>query len=506
MAADAEILRRIADGLPVGVWVARAPSGELVYANPMFAEILGMTARDDVAVGEYAQPYGIHDRTGALYPEGGMPFVRALQARDTVVVDDIVIHRTDGRKVNIRAQASPIFDEHGEISMIAIAFIDITREVTEEVRRRDTEARLARAQRMESIGQLAGGVAHDFNNLLAAIQMIVSSMRRGELTAKQQEDLRRIDEATQSAILLTRSLLGFSGRAPGHPTSLSLDAVIESVVPLLRRTFDRRIEIVVDAQATRHLVGDRAQLEQVIMNLAMNARDAMPEGGELRIHTRDDGDRVVLEVSDTGSGIPADLRDRIFEPYFTTKTTGPVRGTGLGLATVYGIVVAMGGSVAPLDRDPRGTIMRIELPGVAGAGDVQEASEPAAAPSIRRSGHETLLLVDDDEAVRTITAEALSAIGYRIIEARDGVEGVAVFQQRHGEIDAVVLDLMMPRMSGDDAYREMARIEPGVRVLVTTGFAGDLDVDSIIRLGVRGVLAKPYDLDRLSDAIAAVLG
>jgi hypothetical protein len=496
---DVDALVRFADELPVGVWVARAPSGEFVYANRTFAEIMGMAARDDVAVGEYAAPYGIHARDGALYPEEQMPFVRALRARETVVVDDIVIHRHDGRKVNIRAQAKPLLDEAGAITHVVIAFIDITREVEAEKQKREVDARLARAQKLESIGQLAGGIAHDFNNLLASVQVIASSLKRSERDPQRVEDLGRIEEVTQRAVALTRALLGFAGRARPSSRSVSLDRVVQDVGELARRTFDRRISIRMELGAGRVVTGDQSALEQVVMNLAVNARDAMPEGGELALRTFEQDGRVVLEVADTGPGIDPAIRDRVFEPFFTTKPAGEMRG--LGLATAYGIVTSHGGTITIGDHPPHGAVVRVELP----AADAEPAQ--AAAPKASRdarSGSETILVVDDEPLVLRASVRSLAALGYRVLEARDGAEALEVFREHRGLIDAVILDMMMPRMDGRETYLALREIDPGVRVLLTTGLAND-HAQRVIELGARHVLAKPYDIARLTEALARVL-
>ncbi|MEZ0228036.1 MAG: nitrogen regulation protein NR(II), partial [Planctomycetota bacterium] len=348
--SDEQIRSTVADDLPVGVWVARVPNGDFVYSNAMFAEILGIPGHSGPAIGEYAKPYGIHTRTGELYPEERLPIVRAIQERKTVVVDDIVVHRHDGRRVYIRAQAKPVFC--GELlTHVVIAFIDITREV-------EAESRLRQAQRLESVGKLAGGIAHDFNNLLATIRLIAETLRRQESDPQKKQDLASIDEVTEHAVRLTNALLGFAGRGKNLATRLSLDAVLEAMRDLIRRTLDRRIDVRFDLRAGHDVSADLSQLEQVIMNLVVNARDAIDGPGVLEIRTgavvlEEDarkrfpriapGLHVFLEVSDSGSGIASEIRDRIFEPYFTTKTTGEQKGTGLGLATVYGIVDAHGG-------------------------------------------------------------------------------------------------------------------------------------------------------------------
>jgi signal transduction histidine kinase len=285
---DEQIIRSIGEDLPVGIWVARAPRGEFVYE---------------------------------LYPEDRMPFMLALRSGTTVTVDDIVIHRTDGGRVHIRAQARPVRLESGEISHVVIAFIDISREV-------EAESRLRLMQRMESIGTLAGGIAHDFNNLLSVVKIVASTLASQEEEREKLEGLASIEQAADSETELC---------------------------------------------AVGEVKGDQSQLEQVVMNLVVNARDAMPAGGLIALRTRDEAGSVVLEVADTGSGIPLALRERVFEPYFTTKAG---LGTGLGLATVFGIVASHGGSIELLDNQPRGTLMRVRLAAAPGA-----SPAPALAPA-----------------------------------------------------------------------------------------------------------------------------
>ena len=348
---DEEITRSLGDDLPVGIWVARAPGGELVYANRTFREIMGMEARADVASGEYAAPYGIHARSGELYPERQMPFVRALEAGTTVVVDDIVIHRSDGGRVHIRAQARPVLHE-GAVSHVVIAFIDITREA-------EAESRLRLAQRMESIGTLAGGIAHDFNNLLAVVQLVSSSLAAREKDPVRLEALNNVMQAAESGVQLTRALLGFARSTPTLLARVQVNEVVEGVEQIVRRTLGSDIQVSLSLGCRAEVLGERTQLEQVVMNLVLNARDAMTGGGALALRTRDEGGEVIVEVADTGTGIPPALRQRVFEPYFTTRVGV---GTGLGLATVFGIVQGHGGNITALDNEPRGTLMRVRLP------------------------------------------------------------------------------------------------------------------------------------------------
>ena len=497
-----EIVSSVADDLPVGVWVARAPNGEFLYANSAFAEIMGMGARNDVSRGEYAGPYGICTRAGEPYPEDKMPFVRALHERRTVIVDDIVIHRHDGGKVSVRAQAKPVFDAAGEITHVVIAFIDITREAQAEAARVESELRLGQMQRMESIGTLAGGIAHDFNNLLAAVKMMAAVLRRNENDTTKLGYLEQIDQVTDSAAQLTRALLGFARRGKHLSSRVSTHDVIHGVAALMRRALDRRIEVVTELRATVGDVdGDFSQLEQVLMNLVVNARDAMTNldhsGGRLVIATRDEGKNVVIEVTDSGTGIDASVRARMFEPYVTTKKQGE-GGTGLGLATVWGIVENHGGRIEALDAKPHGTTMRVTLP-AASAEAPRVAKGERLRDVVRGSG--TVLVVDDERPVRESIAAALRGLGYRVFCAEDGEKAVEMFRERD-DIDAVLLDMVMPRMDGRSTYLALKDVRPNLRVVLTTGFALNEEAQRILDLGVREFIAKPFSVELLSQVIA----
>jgi PAS domain S-box-containing protein len=503
-----EIVSSVADDLPVGVWVARAPNGEFLYANKAFAEIMGMGAREDVGRGEYAGPYGIHTRTGELYPEDKLPFVRALQERRTVIVDDIVIHRHDGGKVHIRAQARPVWGDAGQITHVVIAFIDISREAQAEAGRTESEQRLGQMQRMESIGTLAGGIAHDFNNLLAAVKMMAAVLRRNENDTTKLAYLEQIDQVTDSAAQLTRALLGFARRGKHLSSRVSIHDVALGVAALMRRAIDRRIEIVTDLRAaTGDVDGDFSQLEQVLMNLVVNARDAMlcqehnKGGGRLVIATRDEGTNIVLEVTDSGCGIDPAVRDRMFEPYVTTKKTGEGGGTGLGLATVWGIVENHGGRIEALDAKPRGTTMRVTLP-AASEEQPRVAKIEGARDVIRGSG--TVLVVDDERPVRDSVAAALRALGYRVFCAEDGEKAIELVRERT-DIDVVLLDMVMPNMDGRATYLALREMRPDLRVVLTTGFALNEEAQRILDLGVREFIAKPFSVELLSQVMARTL-
>ncbi len=514
-----DIVASVADDLPVGVWVARAPGGEFLYANKAFAEIMGMGPLDDVGRGEYSQPYGVHTRTGELYPEDRLPFVRALVERRKVVVDDIVIHRRDGRKVHVRAEARPVFGADGEISHVVIGFVDISREALAEAARADTEQRMRQMQRMDSIGTLAGGIAHDFNNLLATVKLLAAVLRRDETDTEKLACIDQIDQVTDSAAQLTRGLLGFARRGKHLSTRVSLHDVIFGVVTLMRRALDRRMTIDTELRAaTGEVVGDLSQMEQVLMNLLVNARDALMDGGGVRDTPRDwvleeadlvkyptlrAGPHVVLEVADEGPGVDASIRDRIFEPYFTTKKTverGVAEGSaGLGLATVWGIIESHHAAIEVCAAQPRGATFRIVWPAAA------EADERASSSDRPRGvvkGQGTVLVVDDERAVRDAAVMSLRGLGYRVFSADSGSAAIEVFRARAKEIDAVLLDMIMPQMDGRHTYLELQRLRPDVCVVLTTGFALNEEAQSILDLGVSHFIAKPYSLEALSQVVA----
>lgn len=495
---DPEIIAQIGDELPVGVWVARAPGGEFVYANEKFREIMGMVERTDATRGHYAEPYEIHDRHGRLYPEERLPFVRALVEKQTVMVDDIVIHSPEA-KVHIRAYARPVF-AGDEISHVVIAFFDITREVLAERARAESETRMRQAERMHSLGNLAGGIAHDFNNLLGAIKLIASSLHARETDDLKRSQLATIDEVTQTASNLARALLTFAGGGKNLAAPISVNRVIESVRKIFAHALDKKIELVLELKSRNEVQGDHARLEQVVMNLVLNARDAMPNGGRLTIRTMDEGGFVRIEVSDQGPGVAEELRTRIFEPFFTTKKGAIPSSSGLGLATVYGIVESHQGRIDVLDAAGGGALFRVELPAIDAV-----SSGAIGTPDALVRGSGLILVVDDEPVLRRAAIQVLKMLGYDAVGAEDGIAAIEIFSKRSNEISGVLLDMSMPRLDGRGTYLAMREIDPEVRVLLTTGYALNEEAQAIMDLGVRGFIEKPWNIQTLSVALAEVL-
>lgn len=499
MLTDAEIVAGLGDSLPVGVWIARAPGGEFVYANSKFREIMGLPGLADVARGQYAKPYEIHRRDGSFYPEDRMPFVRALAERRTVMVDDLVIHRRDNEKVSVRAYAHPVFAGE-DISHVVIAFFDISREAAAERARLESEERLQHTERMESLGNLAGGVAHDFNNLLGAIKLIASALRLEEKDPDRRAQLETIEEVTETATGLAQALLTFAGRGKNLAAPASVNQAVRSVHRIFSHGLDKRLEVQLQLRSERKVLGDHARLEQLVMNLVLNARDAMPEGGRLLVRTSDDDEDVLLEVLDEGPGVPDALRARIFEPFFTTKEALGRASSGLGLATVYGIVESHGGRIEVADAPGGGALFRVWLPATSGAVEPETSDRPA---TVRGRG--VILVVDDEPVLRQAAIQVLRMLGYDAFGAKDGLEAVALFKERHTEIAGVLLDMSMPGLDGRGTYIALRRIQPEVRVLLTTGYALNEEAQAILDLGVRGFIEKPWNVEQLSSALADVL-
>ncbi|MBL0171265.1 MAG: PAS domain S-box protein [Gemmatimonadaceae bacterium] len=388
-------------------------------------------------------------------------------------------------------------------------FIDITD-------RKTLEDDLRQAQRIESVGRLAGGIAHDFNNLLTVImgQAELLSMDLGG-DVRYADGVQQIRSAAESGNALTRQLLGFARKQVVAPQVIDLNTLAKRVPPLVGRLVGESIELtLVLADDPPHVRVDPAQLDQVLVNLAVNARDAMPDGGTLVIQTRrvepelstradslmlPTGPLAEISVRDTGTGMPDDVRDRAFEPFFTTKGLG--KGTGLGLATSYGIVSQAGGTIL-IDSTPgAGTCVRVLLP------ITEDAVVPSRQrkPSITPTGHETVLVVDDDAPVRGVTATALRRQGYRVIEAESGAAALTVSRAERGRIHALVTDVAMPHMSGPALAEQLVRERPDLRVLFVSGYADDgIAHHGVLDEGVM-LLQKPYDIRDLAARVRELL-
>jgi two-component system, cell cycle sensor histidine kinase and response regulator CckA len=390
------------------------------------------------------------------------------------------------------------------------------RDADERRARRQLEQHVQQLQKFEAIGRLAGGIAHDFNNMIGAILGWAElGFDEAEPGSRIRERFQKIREQSHRAAKLTAQLLAFGRRQILQRRKVNLNKLIEEELNLLGRVIGEDIEIRVLGAPDLHVTAaDPVQLGQVLMNLCLNARDAMPEGGRLIIETQNmiigdeycrhhayarPGNYVLLSVSDSGIGMDAPTLERIFEPFFTTKELG--RGTGLGLATVYGIVKQHGGFIYVYSELGKGTCFRIYLP--EDHGGEQTCDEAQAVQPL--SGMETILVVDDHDELRESAQEMLRALGYRTIPARNGSEAVELFARNRDAIDLILMDVVMPALSGPDAYSKMAALRPGIKVIFTTGYTAE--TASLLSLVEKGavILQKPYGLAGLSQTIRSTL-
>jgi PAS domain S-box-containing protein len=479
--------------------------GIIEYVNPAFEALSGYS-REEVL-----------GQTPAILKSGQQPPALYRELWETIRSGDIyrsilVNRKKDGSVYYIDESISPIRDSAGEITH----FVSNGRDLTD---RLHLEAQLLQAQKMDAIGRLAGGVAHDFNNLLTIItsysELALDSVVSGSPT---QTRLQEILSAAHRAAELTRQLLAFSRQQPQALRVAEVNPVIGGIVKTLHRLIGEDIELIfVPGEELGRIRLDPVQIEQILMNLASNSRDAMPQGGQLTIQTSDVqleeqyvdrknaiiplGRYAVLTVTDTGAGIPADHLSHVFEPFYTTKPSG--KGTGLGLATVYGIVKQNHGFVWVYSEPGMGTTFKIYLPCVANQPVTPEIPQITCEPVLR--GNETVLLVEDEEALRRAAAEFLSLRGYTVLEARDGLDALSVTKNHGSTIHLAVTDVVMPHMSGGQLANELDTLRPETRVLFVSGYAGQTVLDHKVVNVENNFLQKPFTLTQLAHKVRAVL-
>jgi two-component system, cell cycle sensor histidine kinase and response regulator CckA len=474
----------------------------VTFANGAFARMLGYTPEE--MIGTPVEQY--------TFPEEFDESRKHMDARRRGVVEQYERHlrRKNGTGCWCLNSGRPILDSDGRFAGSFGMFTDITE-------RRQLEEQLRQSQKMEAIGQLAGGVAHDFNNLLTVIsgnsELLLLGMAPENPLRTHVADIRH---AGERAAGLTRQLLAFSRKQLLEPRVLDLNEVVSGIEKMLRRLIGEDIVLTsILSPDLRPVKIDPGQVEQVILNIAVNARDAMPQGGRLTIETRNlqDGNTplsdvpsrktassVLLSISDTGCGMTPEVKAHVFEPFFTTK--GPGKGTGLGLATVYGIVEQSGGGIAVRSEPDAGTTFEILLPAVA---EAPAAARSGANHKAVPHGHETVLIVEDEEAVRRIVKLVLDSSGYTVLEAKDGQQALEIAKEHRGHFHLLVTDVVMPGMSGRQLVELLRADIPALRVLFISGYTDDTVMRHGIVDGRESFLQKPFSPLALARKVREVL-
>ena len=415
------------------------------------------------------------------------------------------------------ANAAPIRSESGKVIAGMVIFHDITELRAAEKEKENLNTQLQQAQKMEAIGNLAGGVAHDFNNLLQVINGYTQLL----MMDKAEEDpeyksLNEIYKSSNRASELVRQLLLFSRKGDVVRKPLELNHEVENARRILERTIPKMVNIEVHPGGRLWTVmADPVQIEQILLNLGTNASDAMPDGGRLIIETQNvtldeeycqsyldaqPGKYVLLTVTDTGQGIDDETKEKIFEPFFTTKEFG--KGTGLGLASVYGIVKAHGGYIACYSEVGMGTAFKIYLPAIE---DHEEDSRKDSSPVIPKGGTEIILLVDDVSSIRDLASRLLLKFGYTPLTAVSGEEALEIYSERRDEIDLIIIDLGMPGMGGHKCVQELLKINPDIKVIIASGYSINGQVKDTLEAGAKGCVGKPYQIHELLGKVRDVL-
>ncbi|MBW1866193.1 MAG: PAS domain-containing protein [Deltaproteobacteria bacterium] len=492
----------------VGVWDWNVQTGEF-YLDPNVKAILGYS--DDEI------PNDLDVWATYVYPDDRQPVMEAFQAhleRQTpeFIYEHRMLHK-DGSIRWILARGTALRDAQGNPIRVVGTDADITMRKHAEQEREKLKAKLQESQKMEAVGALAAGIAHDFNNLLMSIQGAISLMLYDmDYTDPYYEMLSGVQKQVRSGTKLTQQLLGYARKGRFVVKPIDLNRLVKDTSDTLGRT-KKEITIHQDlAEDLSAIEADENQIEQVVLNIYVNAWQAMPDGGDLFVKTTNvthenikdkiydpkSGNYVLLEVADTGTGMDEKTKERIFDPFFTTKEMG--RGTGLGLASVYGIVKGHSGYIDVESEEGNGTAFSIYLP--ASAKKVAKTTEVV---KHILPGKGTILFVDDEEMVLNVGSKILKKLGFDVLEAISGKEAVEVYTENKDRIDMVLLDMIMPKMSGDAVYDKMKEIDPNVKVLLSSGYSLEGLATYILNRGCDGFIQKPFTLNELSEKIAEIL-
>lgn len=495
-----EHYRSLFDGVPVGLY-RTTPDGKILDSNPTLVEMLGYPDLETF-LGRNAQDLYVN-------PKDRDQFKMQIETQKSSHAFEIQMRQYNGTIIWVENYSRTVRDAEGGILYYEGSLIDVTK-------RKKLEAQWQHAQRMESIGTLAGGIAHDFNNLMMGIQGNISLLLFDiDSSFPHYKKLKNIEESIKSGARLTSQLLGYARKGKYEARRLVLNQIIDESAETFGRT---RKEITINRRFESDLSeieADRTQIEQILFNLFINAADAMPGGGDLtlkttNINSQDMTDKqykpvaanyVMLQVTDTGEGMDTKTLERIFDPFFTTKGLG--RGTGLGLASVYGIIKAHGGYIDVDSKQGVGTTFHIYFPAIDKSNI--HSHIPHKGPDRIKPGKGTILMVDDEEIIIDVSIEMLEKIGYRVLKALSGKEAISEYQASSAKIDLVILDLIMPKISGGEVYDKLKEINPQVKVLLSSGYSVDGQATEILKRGCNGFIQKPFNMEELSRKVNEIL-
>ena len=501
--------RSIVEGLEEGYFETDL-SGNLTFFNDPLCKILGFERGDleGQNIRSFTSPATIRKMDDI--------YARVKKTGDSIRVTDYDALNKDGREIALELTASLLRDTSGTPMGFRGVLRDVSDRKEAEAEKKKLEIQVQQAQKMESIGTLAGGIAHDFNNILMGIQGNASLMAiKTDADHPSYEKIKNIETYVENGTELTRQLLGFARRGKYHAITTDINDVIEKSANLFGRT-KKEIQIQTDLVPEIWTVEvDRGQIEQALLNLYVNAWQAMPEGGSLSLKTEnivlgadfinsqpyrvEAGDYIKITICDTGIGIDKQTQSRIFEPFFTTKEMG--RGTGLGLASVYGIIKNHGGYINVYSEIGQGTTFTIYLPASAKA--IQPEVKTVAPTVVKGNG--TILLIDDEKMIIDVGQELLQELGYDVLTARSGQEAIEIYRQKSAGIDLVIMDLIMPGMSGGETYDRLKDIDTHVKVLLSSGYSINGQAATILERGCDGFIQKPFNINQLSEKIESII-
>ena len=506
---ERDLISRVMETSPVGIIVADH-AGKITFANHRAEEVLGLT-KDAIENKTYdVLDWRVSD------PEGHPINIRPLPLKQLLetgrVIQDVchVLDFPNDRRVLLSTNATPLLDAAGKIDSMVITVEDITE-------KKKLETQFLRSQRMESVGTLAGGIAHDLNNVLAPLLIAVQLLKKKIRDADGQKLLDTLEAGVLRGANLIKQVLAFGRGIKGERVSIQTSRIVQEIEQIVHETFPKSVALQTDSPVDIwNVVGDATQLNQVILNLCVNARDAMPDGGTLSIKMENvmldefcagtnseskPGPYVVITVTDTGTGIPKAIQNKIFEPFFTTKA--PNKGTGLGLSTCFSIIKSHGGFITCSSEIGQGSAFKVYLPA---NNTPVETENQATETSQLPSGHDELvLIVDDEKAIRTIAQKVLENFGYRVLTAVNGAEAVSIYRERQQDIAVVITDMAMPVLDGSAAVIALKAINPRVKIIGMSGFHVPNGAPKANNTEVDVFIPKPYTTEILLNALQKVM-